>query len=63
MHRIKPNELEANDTTNTQRSTSNLDLHLEIDNWVKLKINFYDKLDDFDFSIVNFPFTSCKFST
>ena len=35
-----------------------LDLHLSIsDGFVKTKI--YDKRDDFDFDIVNFPFLDC----
>ena len=33
-----------------------LDLHLEIDNWGMLKTKLYDKLDFFNFPIVNFPF-------
>jgi hypothetical protein len=33
-----------------------LDRHLEIDNRIRLKTNFYDKRDDFTFPIVNFPF-------
>ena len=37
-----------------------LDLHLSIsDSFVKTKI--YDKRDDFDFDIVNFPFPHCIF--
>ena len=31
-------------------------LHLEIDNWGMLKTKLYDKLDFFNFPIVNFPF-------
>ena len=31
LHRIYPNELEVENTTDTQKSTSYLDLHLEID--------------------------------
>ena len=46
------------DTTDTQSSASYLDRHLEIDNRVRLKTNFYDKRDDFTFPIVNFPFIS-----
>ena len=37
------------DTTDTVKSASYLDLHFEIDT---------DKRDDFDFPIVNFPFLS-----
>jgi len=32
LHCIYPNELEVNDTTDTQKSASDLDFHLEIDN-------------------------------
>ena len=39
----------------SETEASFLDLHLSIyDGFVKTKI--YDKLDDFDFDIVNFPF-------
>ena len=31
LHRIYPNELEVNDTTDTQKSASYLDLYIEID--------------------------------
>jgi hypothetical protein len=33
-----------------------LDLHLEIDSEGWLRMKLYDKRDDFNFSIVNFPF-------
>ena len=58
LHIIYPNELEVKNTTDTQSSASYLDRHLEIDNRVRLKTNFYDKRDDFTFPIVNFPFIS-----
>ena len=45
-------------TTDTQKSATYLDIHLEIDNGGRLKTNFYDKRDDFTFPIVNFPFVS-----
>ena len=56
LGRIYPNELEIKDTTNTPKSASYLDLHLEIDNEGNLKSKLYDKRDDFNFPIVNFPF-------
>jgi hypothetical protein len=56
LHRIYPNELEVKDTTDTQKSASYLDPHLEIDNGGSLKTNLYDKRDDFTFPIVNFSF-------
>jgi hypothetical protein len=41
-------------TTDTVRSASYLDIHLEIDNGELLKTKLYDKRDDFNFPIVNF---------
>ena len=37
-------------------SASYLDLHLEIDSECRLRMKLYDKRDDFNFPIVNFPF-------
>jgi hypothetical protein len=56
FNRIYPTELEIKDTTYTDRSASYLELHLEIDSegWFRTKL--YDKRDDFNFPIVNFPF-------
>jgi hypothetical protein len=56
VDRIYPIELERNDTTDTDRSASYLDLHLEIDSVGRLKVKLYDKRDDFNFPIENFPF-------
>jgi hypothetical protein len=56
VDRIYPIELEIKDTTDTDRSASYLDLHLEIDSEGRLRTIFYDKRDDFNFPIVNFPF-------
>jgi hypothetical protein len=58
LHRIYPNELEVNDTTDSEKSASYLDLHLEIDNEGSLKTKLYNKRDDFNFPIVSFPFNS-----
>ena len=55
---IYPNEREVNDITDSEKSASYLDLHLEIDNEGSLKTKLYDKRDDFNFPIVNFPFNS-----
>ena len=52
------NELEDKDTTDTQKSASYLDLHLEINNRGRLKTKLYDKCDYFTFPIVYFPFVS-----
>jgi hypothetical protein len=49
-------ELEIKDTTDTDRFASYLDLHLDIDSEGQLRMKLYDKRDDFNFPIVNFPF-------
>jgi hypothetical protein len=49
-----PIELEIKDTTDTDRSASYLDLHLEIDSEGWLRTKLYDERDDFNFPIVNF---------
>jgi len=56
VDRIQPTELEIKDTTDTDMSTSYLDLHLEIDSEGSLRTKLYDQRDDFNFPIVNFPF-------
>jgi hypothetical protein len=53
---IYPSELEIKDSTDTHRSASYLDLNLKIDSEGRLRTKLYDKRDDFNFSIVNFPF-------
>ena len=55
VNRIYPSELQLNKADVSDAEASFLDLHLSISNgFVKTKI--YDKRDDFDFDIVNFPF-------
>ena len=55
VNRIYPSELQLNKANVSDAEASFLDLHLSIsDGFVKAKI--YDKRDDFDFDIVNFPF-------
>ena len=44
------------DTTDIDRSALYLDLHLEVDSEGRLITKLYDKRDDFNFPIVNFPF-------
>jgi hypothetical protein len=56
VHRIYPIELEIKDTTDTYGSASYLDIHLEIVSEGLLRTKLYDKRDDFNFPIVNFPF-------
>jgi len=53
---IYPIELEIKDTTDTDTSASYIDPQLKIDNEVRLKTVLYDKRDDANFPIVNFPF-------
>ena len=55
-------ELEIKDTTNTVRCASYLDLHLKIDSDCRLRTKLYNKRNDFDFPIVNFPFISGNIS-
>ena len=55
VNRIYPSELQLNKANVSDAEASFLDFHLSIsDGFVKTKI--YDKRDDFDFDIVNFPF-------
>ena len=55
VNRIYPPELQLNKTNTSDTDAPFLDLHLSISNrFVSSKI--YDKRDDFDFDIVNFPF-------
>jgi hypothetical protein len=54
VDRIYPIEVEIKDTTDTDRSASYLDLHLDIDSEGRLRTKHYDKRDDFNFPIVNF---------
>jgi hypothetical protein len=49
-------ELEINDTTDTDRSASYLDIHLEIDSEGRIRTKLYDKSDYFNLPIVNFPY-------
>jgi hypothetical protein len=52
---IYPSEHEIKDTTESSTSASYLDVLLNIDG--KLTTQFYEERDDFDFAIVNFPYT------
>jgi hypothetical protein len=56
IHLIYPDELEINDTTESDKSPSYLDILLNIDSNGTLTTSLYDTCDDFDFAIVNFPF-------
>ena len=52
---IYPPELEVKETTDTASSASCLDLYLEYDESGQLSTKIYDKRDDFNFKIINFP--------
>jgi hypothetical protein len=58
---LYPIELEIKDTTDTDRSASYLDLHIEIDSEGRLRTKLYDKRDHLNFPIVNFPFIIATF--
>ena len=53
-----PAELEVKDTTESNTSASYLDLLLSIESDGQLRTSLYDKRDDFNFHITNFPFLS-----
>ena len=53
-----PAELEIKDTTESNNSASYLDLLLSIESDGQLQTSLYDKRDDFNFHITNFPFLS-----
>ena len=60
VNRIYPPELQLNKANTSDTEAQFLDLHLSISNgFVSSKI--YDKRDDFDFDIVNFPFWMVTF--
>ena len=52
---IYPPELQVKETTDTASSASFLDLYLEFDDSGQLSTKIYDKRDDFNFKIINFP--------
>ena len=54
---IYPPELEVKETTDTASSVSFLDVYLEFDDSGQLCTKIYDKRDDFNFTIINFPNT------
>ena len=55
VNRIYPSELQLNKANVSDAEASFLDLLLSISDGI-VKIKIYDKRDDFDFDIVNFPF-------
>ena len=55
VSQIYPSELQFNKANTSDTEAAFLDLHLSISNDIVLN-KIYDKRDDFDFEIVNFPF-------
>ena len=51
---IYPSELQLNKANTSDKETAFLDLHLSISHDI-VSTKIYDKHDDFDFEIVNFP--------
>ena len=58
LGQMYPPELEIKDTTESNTSASYLDLLLSIGRNGQLHTSLYDKRDDFNFHITNFPFLS-----
>ena len=55
VSQIYPSELQLNKANASNTKAAFLDLHLSISNGI-VSTKIYDKRDDFDFEIVNFPF-------
>ena len=55
VSQIYPSELKLNKVNASDTKAAFLDLHLSISNNI-VSTKIYDKRDDFDFEIVNFPF-------
>ena len=55
VSQIHPSELQLNKANASDTEAAFLDLHLSISNDI-VSTKIYDKHDDFDFEIVNFPF-------
>ena len=58
LGQMNPPELEIKDTTESNTSASYLDLLLSIGRDGHIRTSLYDKRDDFNFHITNFPFLS-----
>ena len=55
VSQIHPSELQRNKANTYDTKAAFLDLHLSISDYI-VSTKMYDKRDDFDFEIVNFPF-------
>ena len=60
VSQIYPSELQLNKANTSDTKAAFLDLHLSISNDI-VSTKIYDKRDDFDFEIVNFPFLVMMF--
>ena len=60
VSQIYPSELQLNKANASDTEAAFLDLHLSISNDI-ISTKIYDKHDDFDFEIVNFPFLDDDF--
>ena len=60
VSQIYPSELQLNKAYTSDTEATFLDLHLSISNDI-VSTKIYDKRDDFDFEIVNFPFLMVMF--
>ena len=58
LGQMYPAELEIKDTTESNTSASYLGLVLSIESDGQLRTSLYDKRDNFNFHITNFPFLS-----
>ena len=54
ISQLYPSELQLNKANTSDTEAAFLDLHLSIS--IDIVSTIYDKRDDFDFEIVNFPF-------
>ena len=63
LDQMYPSELEIKDTTGGITSASYLDLLLSIGRDGQLHTSIYDKRDDFNLRITNFPFLRSNFSS
>ena len=55
-NQIYPSELQLNKVNTIDTEAPYLDLHLSIANGIVTSKSLYNKRDDFDFDIINFPF-------
>ena len=60
VDRIYPTELQLNRANSSDTEAPFLDFNLYISNGI-VSSKIYDKRDDFDFDIVNFPFLICTY--